>query len=52
MNLSYFDSSSKYNRNDKNNKDNEDIARIITDEPTKEDAPDFKEYSQNYLKLL
>lgn len=52
MNLSYFDSSSKYNRNDKNNNDNEDIARIITDEPTKEDAPDFKEYSQKLSKII
>ncbi len=51
MALSYFDNS-KYNRNDKNNNDNEDIARIITDEPTKEDVADFGGYSQKLSKII
>ena len=47
----YF-GNSKYNRNNKNSNDNEDQTRIITDEPTIEDAPDFIEYSQKLSKII
>ena len=32
--------------------DNEDITKIITDEPTTEDAPDFIGYSQKLSKII
>lgn len=32
--------------------DNEDITKIITDESTTEDAPDFIEYSQKLSKII
>jgi predicted KAP-like P-loop ATPase len=32
--------------------DNEDITKIITDEPITEDAPDFIEYSQKLSKII
>jgi predicted KAP-like P-loop ATPase len=49
-NLSYCDDNSKYNRNNKNK--NEDITRIITDKPSKEEASDFRGYSQKLSKII